>query len=144
LTDTQIALFAAVLAQVTLAIVLYAMLVRVRFAVANDPTTDRSRLAYDQAAWPVKARLVSNAVMSQFELPVLFYAGAAFAFILGGVDWIVVILAWIFVATRIIHAIIHTGKNIVMQRFGAFLAGFIALIVMWAYMAVHAFSAAGA
>lgn len=143
MTDTQLALFAAVLVQIALTVALYAMLIRARFAAANDPATDRSRLAYDQAAWPLKARLVSNSVTSQFELPVLFYAGSLFAFILGGVDWIVVILAWVFVATRVIHALIHTTRNIVMQRFGAFLAGFIALVIMWAYLAIHAFATAG-
>jgi hypothetical protein len=143
MTDMEVLLFSAVLAQITLAILLYAMLIRARFAAANDPATDRSRLAYDQSAWPLRARLISNSVMSQFELPVLFYAGAAFAFMLSGVDWVIVSLAWIFVITRYIHAVIHTTKNIVMQRFGAFLAGFIALIIMWAYLAVHAFASAG-
>lgn len=144
MTDTQLILFSAVLAQVALTVIVYAMLIRARFAAANDPGTDRSRLGYDQSAWPVKARLISNSVTSQFELPVLFYAGTLFAFILGGVDLIVAGLAWIFVATRFIHAMIHTTHNIVMQRFGAFLAGFIALIIMWAYLAVHAFASAGA
>lgn len=143
MTDTQLALFAAVLTQIALTVGLYAMLIRARFAAANDPGTDRSRLGYDQSAWPIKARLISNSVTNQFELPVLFYAGVIFSYILGAVDWVVVVLAWVFVATRFIHAMIHTTHNIVMQRFGAFLAGFIALVVMWAYLAVHVFASAG-
>lgn len=142
MTSTQLALFGAVLAQIGLAIVLYAMLIRARFAAANDPATDRKKLAYDQSAWPLPARLISNSVSSQFELPVLFYAGALFAFQFGAIDWVSAGLAWVFVATRIIHAIIHTGKNIVMQRFGAFVSGFIALVIFWAYLAVHVFFAA--
>ncbi len=140
MTTAQMVLFAAILAQVALTIVIYLMLVRARFAYASDPANLKPELAYDQAAWPVKARQISNSVQSQFELPVLFYVGVLFAFQLGAAGWIAAILAWIFVATRIVHAVIHIGRNIVMQRFGFFIAGFVAVAVLWIYLAVHVFS----
>ena len=79
--DPKQLLFCAVVGQVALTIILYLLLVRSRFAAANDPTLDRKRLAYDQAAWPTRSRLISNSVTSQFELPVLFYVGVLFAFL---------------------------------------------------------------
>jgi len=141
MTTVELLLFGAVLAQVALTLVLYFALVRARFAAAKDKANLRPEMAYDQSAWPLPARLIANSVTSQFELPVLFYAGALFAFVLGGVNWIAVVLAWIFVATRIVHAIIHTGKNVVMQRFQIFFAGFVALIIFWIALAAHVIAA---
>ena len=140
MTTAQMALFAAVLTQVALTFVVYLLLVRARFAHASEPANLKPELAYDQAAWPVKARQISNSVESQFELPVLFYIGVLFAFQTGAPGWIAAILAWIFVSTRIVHAVIHIGKNVVMQRFSIFIAGFIAVVVFWIYLAVHVLS----
>lgn len=144
MTSPELTLFGAVLAQAALTVILYLLLVQARFSIANDPSLDRERLAYDQSAWPLRARLVSNSVISQFELPVLFYAGALFAFHFGAVDQTMAILGCIFVAARFVHALIHTTKNIVMPRFGAFLLGFFALIVFWALLGIRVFSGAEA
>jgi hypothetical protein len=42
-----------------------------------------------------------------------------------------VTLAWLFVALRIIHAIIHVTTNQVRQRGLAYIAGVIVLALMW-------------
>ncbi|MBB5519933.1 MAPEG family protein [Amphiplicatus metriothermophilus] len=139
MTNAELWLFSAVLAQIALTAVLYLALVRARFSVPKAEL--RPEMAYDQAAWPTKARQVSNAVISQFELPVLFYAGALFAFVLGAASWTLVALAWAFVATRVVHAVIHTGKNVIMPRFFIFLAGFLLLIAFWIALAVRALGA---
>lgn len=141
MTNPEAMLFGPVFAQAVLTTILYLMLVQARFSVANDASLDRARLAYDQSAWPLRARLISNAVVSQFELPVLFYVGAAFALHFDAVDKTMVILAWIFVILRVVHALIHTTKNIVIPRFGAFLLGFITLIIFWAVLAIRVFGA---
>lgn len=133
-------LFGAALAQAVLTVILYLMLVHARFSIGNDPTLDRARLAYDQSAWPLRARLISNAVISQFELPVLFFIGVLFAFQFQFVDKTLAILGWLFVVLRIIHAIIHTTKNIVLPRFGAFLLGFIVLAIFWSILAIRVFA----
>ena len=143
MTEAEMALFGAVIGQIALTVVLYLALIRVRFAYAADKANVRPELAYDQAAWPPKARQVSNAVSSQFELPVLFYAGVLFAFQFGAANWVAAFLAWTFVALRVVHAIIHTGKNVVIQRFSVFLAGFITVLAFWVYIAIKAIGAAG-
>ena len=55
-------------------------------------------------------------------------AGKAMALMLatGRYDSIQVVLAWVFVATRCVHAFIHIGFNYVPLRFAAFFAGFAA------------------
>ena len=67
-----------------------------------------------------------------FELPVLFYAALLF----GG--WLAIDspaflpLAWLFVALRVAHSVIHCGYNKVMHRFYAYAAGGWVLWAMWA------------
>jgi hypothetical protein len=141
MTTAQMLLFAAVLTQVALTFVVYLLLVRARFAYASDRANLKPELAYDQSAWPVSARQIANSVTSQFELPVLFYAGVLFAFQFGAAGWVAAALAWIFVATRIAHAFIHIGKNVVMTRFQFFFAGFVTVAVLWIYLAITVFAA---
>lgn len=132
-------LFGAVLAQAAMTAFLYLLLVRARFAAAKDPQTDLKRIAYDQSAWPLPARLLSNSVTSQFELPMLFYVGALFAFQFGAADFLLAAVGWAFVLLRVLHAVEHTSKNVVMRRFSIFLAGFVALIAFWLILAWRAF-----
>ena len=74
-----------------------------------------------------------------FELPVLFYAILPLLVILVKVDWLQVALAWAFVGSRILHSVIHTGSNAVMRRGGAFVIGFFAVGLMWAWFGLRLF-----
>jgi hypothetical protein len=46
-------------------------------------------------------------------------------------------LAWIFVLSRIVHAIIHTGSNVVLRRFQAYVVGVVTLTIMWVAFALE-------
>ena len=94
-------------------------------------------IALRQPAWPERPTQISNAYDSQFQLPVLFYALVPLALVTRKADLLFVVLSWIFVATRLAHAAIHTTSNNVQQRFMAFLAGAIALLIMWIVFAAH-------
>ncbi len=74
---------------------------------------------------------VSNAFANQFELPVLFYVLTGLALATAKADALFVGLAWLFVATRIVHAGIYATTNMVIRRFQAFLAGALVLMAMW-------------
>jgi hypothetical protein len=69
--------------------------------------------------------------MNLLELPVLFYLVCALMLITGKFDAVQVSLAWLFVATRCVHAFIYIGFNHVPLRFVAFLSGVLTLAVMW-------------
>jgi hypothetical protein len=71
-----------------------------------------------------------------FELPVLFYLGIVIAAQTGQVNWLTLGLAWLFVATRIVHSYIHCTYNRVKHRFYAFVASFFALCAFWIVLAV--------
>ncbi len=73
--------------------------------------------------------------MNLLELPVLFYLVCVLMLATGRFDYAQVLLAWIFVITRYVHAFIYIGFNYVPLRFTAFLAGVFTLAVMWARFA---------
>ena len=72
-----------------------------------------------------------------FELPVLFYTALGVLFAIGAVDRISLALAWLFVAVRVLHSVIHCGYNRVMHRFHAYAAGGFVLWALWGWLAWH-------
>jgi hypothetical protein len=98
-------------------------------------------IALGQPAWPEHPTQVANCYHNQLEMPVLFYVLVVLAIIARKADLLFVIMAWIFVVLRIIHAYIHTTSNHVGQRFYAFLAANIVLLVMWIIFAVRVLAA---
>ena len=94
-------------------------------------------IAVDRAAYPLKARLLSNNFDNQFQLPVLFYVAGLLALWSGGAGWVEVILAWLFVALRYIHAAIHVTTNRVHRRFTVYSAGLVVLALMWLWLVLR-------
>ena len=94
-------------------------------------------IALTKEGWPEQAKKVSNAYHNQYELPVLFFVLVAFAMLTRKADLIFVVLSWVFVISRLIHAYIHTTTNRVPRRFFAYLAGLVVLVIMWVYFAIQ-------
>ncbi|NNM72362.1 MAPEG family protein [Enterovirga aerilata] len=94
-------------------------------------------VALSQKAWPAPAQQAANAFGNQFELPVLFYVLVVLAIFARKADLLFVVLSWIFVATRFVHAGIYLTTNYIPHRFGAFLAGAVVLMIMWIVFAVR-------
>ena len=92
-------------------------------------------IALRQANWPEQSTKLSNAYLNQFELPVLFYALVAFALLTRKADLVFVVLSWVFVLSRLMHAYIHTTSNRVSYRFFAFTVGSLTLLLMWVIFA---------
>jgi len=100
-------------------------------------------IAVDRTAYPLKARLLSNSFDNQFQLPVLFFIGALLALGSGLVGWITLILAWLFVALRYVHAVIHVTTNRVHRRFAAYVAGLAVLALFWLWLTLRILLAPG-
>ena len=66
-----------------------------------------------------------------FELPVVFYVLCLLAIICQHVPNWLVIMAWGFVVSRIVHSMIQCTYNRVTHRFGVFFVGLLMLIIMW-------------
>jgi hypothetical protein len=88
-------------------------------------------IALNQKVWPDQALQIANAFDNQFQLPVLFYVLTVLALITQKADLLFVVLAWLFVLSRILHAAIHTTSNEMRRRFAAYLAGAVVLALMW-------------
>ena len=100
-------------------------------------TTRYQDIAMREPKWPYRAALFGNSFSNQFELPVLFYAVVAFALITKGADTLMIVLAWLFALTRVLHAAIHIGPNKVRWRSPAFALGFLIVAAMWVKLALH-------
>jgi hypothetical protein len=94
-------------------------------------------IAVDRNAYPLRARLLSNSFDNQFQLPVLLYVGALLALWAGGVGWVEVVLAWLFVALRYVHAAIHVTTNRVYRRFAVYSAGLVVLALLWLWLVLR-------
>ena len=66
-----------------------------------------------------------------FEVPVLFYALAAVAVAAENVPSWLVTSAWLYVALRVLHSIVHCTYNKVYHRLAVFMASFGLLVAMW-------------
>jgi hypothetical protein len=71
-----------------------------------------------------------------FEAPTLFYAACLAAMVTGVTGTLVVVLAWLYVALRYLHAYFHLGGNRVRYRMRAFFASWLCLLAMWIPVAV--------
>jgi len=94
-------------------------------------------IAMREDNWPKPALQAANCYLNEFELPVLFYALVAFILITSTNSLIFVLLAWIFVLTRIVRAYVHLGSNVVQMRGLSFGLGALVLIVMWVIFALR-------
>jgi hypothetical protein len=89
-----------------------------------------------QPNWPVRATQIGNCFKNQFELPLLFYILIALALPLRHADLFIVLMSWVFVVTRFVHAGIFVTSNDLNQRSLAWFAGALVLFAMWIYFAL--------
>ena len=89
------------------------------------------QIALREPNWPLRATQFANAFSNQFELPVLFYVLTILAMMTRHADVLFVVLAWIFVAFRILQAFVHVTNNNVRYRGAFYGVSAIVLLVMW-------------
>jgi hypothetical protein len=135
-------LVAAILAQGAIALVLLWMLGTIRVPMVMSGRMKVGDIALSRDPWPEAEKKVSNAFDNQFQLPVLFYVAAGLALYLGPL-WIEAALAWLFVLSRIAHAVIFATRNRVYHRFFAYTFGYGVLVVFWIDLIVRLVLVAG-
>ena len=126
-----------VFVQVALTFGLLIWMASARTASVTRGETKLRDIALGQSAWPAKPTQISNCYDSQFQIPLLFYVLVVLAWMTKQADLIFVVMAWIFVLSRLAHAYIHTGSNHVPTRFRVFAVGMIVLLLMWIVFAVR-------
>lgn len=135
----QVVILYPVFAQVLLTFIVYGLLAvaRSRAIAAMDRRSGGADLALGRVVWPPDAEKRAANQRNQFELPVLLYAVVAFALITKGVDFLMLLLAWLFALSRIVHAAIHVGPNRVRWRSPVFALGLLILAGMWLKLFFH-------
>lgn len=123
--------------QVALTFAILVWMARSRIRALKNGQVKMADVALGQFNWPAKTQQISNSFNSQFQLPVLFYVLTALEIVLHQADLLFVVLAWLFVLSRLVHAYVHTGTNYVRHRFNAFAAGVFILLAMWIIFAVR-------
>jgi hypothetical protein len=130
-------IFYPVLVQVLLTMAIYIKLNAAKRKAASRGEVDEARRALDDDAWPDSVRKINNNIRNQFEVPVLFYVLAFTLAGLNAVSYTSLVVAWLFVLSRITHAYVHTGSNYVPLRRRIFMFG-CGMIVVLALVALGA------
>jgi len=124
-------LFAMVL--LTFAVMLITFFTRVKLAKAGEVKMDFFKLF--QGEEHERVRVTSRHYANIFEAPVLFYTASVLAIALNLECNVLPIVAWAYVACRLMHSVIHLSYNKVGHRVLAFMASNACLVAMWVIIA---------
>lgn len=118
--------------------VLLTLMVWIVLYITRVGTMKRKRIHPQVLADEAKSSMLLKDVVNPsdnfenlFELPVLFYVAALLISTNGITDLIYVTSAWLFVAFRAIHSLIHCSYNKIMHRFYAYLVSSFILWGIW-------------
>lgn len=125
-----------VFVQVALTFALLIGMVLARRQTLVSGETKIRDIALGEPNWPQRATQVGNCYRNQFELPVLFYALIALALPLRHADLFLVLMSWVFVVTRLVHAGVFVTSNDLGRRSTIWIAGGLVLLAMWIYFAL--------
>ncbi|MBN9441902.1 MAG: MAPEG family protein [Bosea sp.] len=119
-----------------LAMILWIFVVGVVLAVRRKAAFATGAVRPEEVAvsterYPLPARLVSANFSNQFELPVVFFALIMLAMEVAATGYVMATLAWIFVASRVVHTLVHIGSNQLPLRGAVYGIGAIVLMAMW-------------
>lgn len=80
---------------------------------------------------PDAAVKLSRNFINLFEAPVLFYVGCLAAMAVDQVTRTMVLLAWGYVALRVVHSLVHTTFNELRLRIALYFASWLVLLAIW-------------
>lgn len=124
-------ILSAIIAQALLTLAVYVALAVAKSRARGRGEVDAARSALHGDAWPDSVVKINNNIRNQFELPVLFYVACFVIMATNGAGAPAQVLAWLFVATRALHAFVHTTTNVVPVRRALFQAGFLVVLAMF-------------
>jgi hypothetical protein len=126
-----------VFVQVALTFVLGFWAAGVRFSAVRGGAVRVRDVALREPNWPPHVLKILYAYENQLELPILFYVLVALLIPTRHADLIFVVLAWVFVLLRLVHAYVHVTDNNMARRGPIFIACAVVLAVMWLIFAIR-------
>lgn len=130
------AIFWPMIVQAALVYAIYAVMSRRRFESVRSGKARASDFRVPSVE-PETSATAARSLSNQFELPVLFFVVCLSLQITAGVSHVALIVAWIFVLSRIAHAAVHVTSNKLRYRRPLFVVGYIANFVLWVALALH-------
>ena len=85
---------------------------------------------------PVDVRLAGRNFSNLFEMPVLFYVLCLAVYMAHNVTESLVAMAWMYVALRVMHSLIHGTYNKILHRFSVYALSNFLLLAMWVMFAL--------
>ena len=99
-------------------------------------------VALREPKWSKGTLQVAYSFSNQFELPVLFYVLTILEYVTHSAGLAFVVLAWVFVVFRLLHAYVHVTSNIMRLRGAMYGVAALALAVAWVIYIVEVLSVA--
>ena len=122
-------------AMVLLTAVVLVLMFRARVAAVRSGLIEVEYFRLHQGARePAESLKYSRHFTNLFEAPILFYTACLAAMVVGLNTTAMAVLAWVYVAVRILHAFIHLGANRLRFRRNAYGLGWLVLLGMWGYL----------
>ena len=90
----------------------------------------------ESAEVPADVRLPGRNFRNLFEMPVLFYVLCLASYVTHNVSESLLVMAWMYVALRVLHSLVHVTYNRIVHRFSVYAASSFLLLAMWVLFAV--------
>jgi hypothetical protein len=123
--------------EVILTFVVWSCMAILRTRDFNAGMVRAENIALREPNWPPRTMQFANSFANQFEMPVLFYVLTILEYVTHLAGIVFVVLAWIFVIFRVLHAYVHVTSNVVRLRGALYGIAVFVLIVMWAIYIVE-------
>jgi hypothetical protein len=129
------------------ALVLWSLVMCAWLYATRIPAIRRQNVVYDpdrpagefHAQLPPQVRWKADNYNNLMEQPTIFYAVALTLAMLGADTALNVFLAWLYVGLRVAHSVVQATINVVLLRFGLFIAATFALGVLAINAALRVF-----
>ena len=86
---------------------------------------------YDVGHEPEDMRVLTRHFINLFEAPVLFYTGVLLCYVTQSTSTLMIMLAWLYVALRLVHSVIHLSYNNIQHRFVVYGLSWVVMLVFW-------------
>ncbi len=124
------------LAAWTFLVLLLIPFVRVRSVRRRETSPNDFKFGESQAV-PPNVSIPNRNYMNLLELPMLFYVVCLVLCVTAGASRMAILVAWAYVALRVVHSLIHLTYNHVLHRLAAFTLSNFALVSLWVIAGVH-------
>jgi hypothetical protein len=132
-----------VLATWTAGVLLLIPATRIRAAKRGEVSADDFKFG-ESSAVPPALLIPNHNYMNLLEAPVLFYVVCLILYVSASASPKAIALAWIYVALRMVHSLIHLTYNKVAHRLSAFAASNGVLIALWIMAGLGLYAQTGA